>query len=138
MSNGDTVPTLADSLGKLTSWLAGLPSPPPSYTSILLIERKRLSELESKRGAMDNLLKKAWNIDRNEWSPPGRFEPHFNEIARKGYEWLHLKPVGVFADSLLVTLDYPQDSKGIPARLMAINVAGPPGGNWSPPWSLTS
>lgn len=132
------MPTLEASLKKLTNWLAGLPSPPPTYTKILLIDRKRLSQLESKRGAMDGLLKKPWKLDRSEWSSPDLFEPLFDEIAKKGYEWVHFKPVGVVADSLLVTLDYPQDSKGIPAKLMAINVAGPPGDNWTPPWSLTS
>jgi hypothetical protein len=72
----------------------------------------------------NNLLRIARPALRSPVDYTGRFE----ELLHQGYSWINLTAAGIVDGELIVIVEVPRTSGGVPADRVAVNLSGPAGG----------
>jgi hypothetical protein len=65
-------------------------------------------------------------IPRSALSTLEAFEPRFEELLSAGYGWINLSALGVMEDTLLVCVELPRDTTGVPRGRTQVVLSGPP------------
>lgn len=82
-----------------------------SWRQILIAEAKMITDLPS------------YQIPRAALFTPQQYADRFAELLTQGYSWINLQVAGVFEDTMLIVVEWPQYKSGAPRP--AVNFSGP-------------
>jgi hypothetical protein len=80
-------------------------------------------------GAEVSFAHNSLRIARATLRSPAAFARRFEELLQCGYSWINLNAAGIVDGELIVIVEVPRTSSGVPADRVAVNLSGPaPGG----------
>jgi hypothetical protein len=80
---------------------------------------------------------RGWIIGSNVLVTPAEFAPHFETLLLAGYSWINLSAYGVFRNDLIIGIELPRETAGVPAGLTSVNYSGPSlSADGTPTWAL--
>lgn len=69
-----------------------------------------------------------WIASRSALLSPDRFTPQFEKLLCAGYSWINLSVYGVHDGNLIIGVEVPADTAGVPPGRTVVNYSGPPKG----------
>lgn len=118
---------LSDHIRELVAFCRRVASPLPTWDRVLLLDTSD-PRVRYDRG---------WTVPNDAFVTVVEFSPRFEALLLKGYSWVNLSAYGLFENDLIVGLELPRESVGVPAGLTSVNYSGPSlGAQGTPTWSL--
>lgn len=64
-------------------------------------------------------------IDKSKIIDRYSYADRFDELLGAGYSWLNLSIIGILNEELIVGIEIPRESSGVPAGKTSVNMSGP-------------
>jgi ketosteroid isomerase-like protein len=121
------VRSLADHVEELVRFCQRIASPVPAFSTKLFLDTSDPHVRYDRR----------WIVEPGSLLTAAEFAPRFNEMLTAGYSWVNLSAHGVFREALIVGVELPRETTGVPVGLTAVNYSGPPNAlNGAPDWDF--
>jgi hypothetical protein len=118
---------LAEHIRELVAFCRRVASPLPVWDEVLVLDTS------DRRVRYD----RGWIIASDVLITVAEFAPRFETLLLAGYSWVNLSAYGIFENDLVVGVELPRESVGVPAGLTPVNYSGPPRGTeGAPSWGL--
>ena len=118
---------LAEHIRELVAFCQRVASPLPTWDRVLLLDTSD-PRVRYDRG---------WIVASNALVTAAGFAPRFETLLLAGYSWVNLSAYGIFENDLVVGIELPRESVGVPAGLTSVNYSGPSlNADGTPTWAL--